>query len=184
MFPPAIFYYPLTEHPSSKIVWQGSSWRLREERLLLSDGSIHTKGIVDHPGAVVLVPIQDNQVYMIQQYRLSLDRTILELPAGSRKWDEAWLDCAQRELREEIGYRAETFTLLGRFWPSPGMSNEVMMLYLAAGLSAAPLPQDPDEQIEVRPMPLAELVSMATDGRIEDAKTIIGILRTASYLSL
>jgi hypothetical protein len=57
------------------------------------------------------------------------------------------------------------------------------MLYLAAGLLVASLPQDPDEQIEVRPMPLAELVSMATDGRIEDAKTIIGILRTASYLS-
>lgn len=148
----------------------------------LSDGSIHTKGIVEHPGAVVLIPFEDNQIYMIRQYRLALDRTILELPAGTRGWDESWLDCAQRELREEIGYRAETFTLLGRLWPAPGMSSEEMAVYLATELSPSPLPPDPDEQIEVTPMPLVELIPMVEDGRIQDAKSIVGILKAAAHL--
>lgn len=148
----------------------------------LSDGSVHTKGLVEHPGAVVLVPYQDNLVYMIRQYRLALDQTILELPAGTRGWEEGWLACAQRELREEIGYRAEQFVELGRIWPSPGMSNEVMTIFLATDLSPAPLPADPDEQIEVAPQPLAELVEMVGDGRIQDAKSIIGILRAAKHV--
>jgi ADP-ribose pyrophosphatase len=165
----------LTESASSRVVWEGGTWRLREERVRLPDGSIYVKGVVDHPGSVVLVPFQDDRIYMIRQYRLALRQTILELPAGTRGWDEDWLDCAQRELREEIGYQAERFTLLGRFWPTPGMSNEEMVIYLATGLSPAPLPPDLDEQIEVTPMPLTELVPMVKDGRIQDGKTIIGL---------
>jgi ADP-ribose pyrophosphatase len=178
-----LFCFPLSERISSKVIWQGSSWRLREERLLLPDGSIHVKGIVDHPGAVVLVPFQDNQIYMIRQFRSSLEETILELPAGARGWDEAWLDCAQRELREEVGLRAENLVEIGRIWPSPGMTNEEMVIYLARGLSPAPLPPDPDEEIEVTAMPVADLTAMAGDGRIRDAKSIIGILRAARYLA-
>ncbi|MFZ0547581.1 MAG: NUDIX hydrolase [Candidatus Promineifilaceae bacterium] len=172
----------MTEVISSTIVWEGSSWRLREERLRLADGSIYAKGIVDHPGSVVLIPYQDNQVFMIRQYRLALKQTILELPAGTRTPDEPWLVCAQRELREEVGHRAETFTALGRLWPAPGFSNEEMTIYLATGLTPAPLPQDPDEEIEVTPMPLADLLPMVRDGRIQDAKTVIGILKVAEYL--
>lgn len=143
---------------------------------MLPDGSLYVKGVVEHPGSVVLVPFQDDRVFMIRQYRPALKRTILELPAGTRGWDEDWLACAQRELREEIGYRAEDFALLGRFWPSPGMSNEEMVVYLATGLSPDPLPPDLDEQIEVTPMLLAELLPMVRDGRIQDAKTIIGLM--------
>ena len=105
------------------------------------------------------------------------------MPAGTRGWDEDWLVCAQRELREETGHRAETFTPLGQLWPAPGISDELMQLYLAETLSLAPLPGDEDEAIELTPMPLAELVEMAWNGRLQDAKSVVGILRTAHFLA-
>src|SRR5210317_1826228 len=94
-----------------KIAWQGSSWRLRIQPVQLPDGGTIEKGIIDHPGAVVMVTLRETaagpEVIMLRQYRLALDETILELPAGTRGWQEDWLACAQRELREETGYRAD-----------------------------------------------------------------------------
>lgn len=119
---------------------------------------------------------------MLNQYRLSLDRWILELPAGTREEDEDWLTCAQRELREETGYRANSWRPLGKVWPAPGLTNEIMAVYLATDLAKAPLNRDPDEQIEVQPFPIEELAAMALDGRLQDAKSVVGILRAAQEL--
>lgn len=170
----------------STIVWQGPSWRLRSEIIPLPDGNTVERGAVEHPGAVVLVPLYGDeaepQILMLRQYRFAIDETILELPAGTRGWQEEWLSCAQRELREETGFRAEQFTPLGEVWPAPGLSDEVMMVYLVSGLDTDPLPPDSDEVIELQPLPLSELVSMAFDGRLKDAKSIVGILRAASHL--
>lgn len=172
---------------SSHVIWQGQSWRLRVEKIVLPDGSRLERGAIEHPGAVVVVPLRladgDFEVLMLRQYRHAVDEEVLELPAGTRGWDEDWQACAQRELREETGYRAATLTALGEIWPAPGLSNELMTLYLARGLSPDPLSADLDEELEVRPMPLAELVAMAHDGRLQDAKSIVGILRAAVYLS-
>jgi ADP-ribose pyrophosphatase len=170
----------------SRIAWQGRSWRLLVQTSQSSDGSIVERGMVEHPGAVVLVPVRktggDLEVLMLHQYRRVLDESILELPAGTREGQEPWLACAQRELREETGYRADHFQELGRCWPAPGLSNEVMSIYLATGLHPDPLPQDGDEIIEVRPFLLQELVEMALNGRLHDAKSVVGILRTAYFL--
>lgn len=172
----------------SKPLWQqGGSWRLRLDTLQLPNGRTLEKATVEHPGAVVLVPLRPSangpEVLMLRQYRHALDQVILELPAGTRGWDEDWLDCAQRELREETGHRAEKFTMLGPIWAAPGISDELMQLYLAEDLSPAPLPGDEDEMIELVPLPLAELVEMAWNGRLQDAKSIIGILCTAHHLA-
>ena len=171
----------------SRIVWEGQ-WRVRVDTFRLADGRLYERGVIDHPGAVVLVPLLPGddgpQVLMLRQYRPALDLTILELPAGTREPDEPWLVCAQRELREETGQRAATFTSLGEVWAAPGLTNERMALFLAEGLSGDPLPMDVDEQIAVEPWPLAELAAMAIDGRLDDAKSVVGILRTARYLGL
>ncbi|MCA9918305.1 MAG: NUDIX hydrolase [Anaerolineales bacterium] len=172
----------------SEPLWQQEdSWRLRLDTLQLPNGRTLQKAAVEHPGAVVLVPLRPTangpEILMLRQYRHVLNQIILELPAGTRGWDEDWLLCAQRELREETGHRAETFTELGQIWPSPGISNEVMRLYLAENLAPAPLPGDEDEQIELAPMPLADLVEMCWNGRLQDAKSIVGILRTANFLA-
>jgi ADP-ribose pyrophosphatase len=127
------------------------------------------------------VPRQGEQVLMLRQYRPALDETILELPAGTRERAEPWLECAQRELREETGYRAAQFTSLGYIWPAPGLSSEVMAIYLATGLTPDPLPADFDEQFELVPMPLVDLLEMARDGRLQDAKSVIALLRTQAW---
>jgi ADP-ribose pyrophosphatase len=166
-----------------QIVWEGPSWRLRVRRLARPDGGAEEKGIVEHPGGVVLVPLlPDRQVLMLRQYRASLQGQILELPAGTRGWQEAWLACAQRELREETGYRAASLTPLCDCWPAPGYSDEVLRIYLATGLEADPLPGDFDEQIVLEKAPLGELLAMARDGRLRDAKSIAGLLRAAAHL--
>ena len=171
----------------SEIIWQGSSWYLQVDSLLLNDGLTVKKGAIVHPGSVVLVPIRplpnnQHEVLMIKQYRHVLDQTILELPAGTREWEEAWLPCAQRELQEETGYRAEQFDLLGEVWPAPGFTNELMHIYLAQDLHHDPLPGDVDEEIEVVPMALDALLLMVENGRIQDAKTIISIQKAAKFL--
>ena len=170
----------------SRIVWEGK-WRLRVDTFRLADGRVYERGVIDHPGAVVVVPLLPGddgpQVLMLRQYRPALDLTILELPAGTREPDEPWLVCAQRELREETGQRAATFTSLGEVWAAPGLTNERMALFLAEGLSGDPLPMDVDEQIAVEPWPLAELAAMAIDGRLDDAKSVVGVLRAARHLA-
>jgi ADP-ribose pyrophosphatase len=167
----------------SNLLWRGSSWNFWVHELAAPDGARLQKGVVEHPGSVVLVPVRQGEagleVLFIRQYRLALQETIVELPAGTRHWDEDWLACAQRELREETGYRAETLSFLGEFWPSPGLSGELMRLYAATDLCPDPLPGDVDEEISLYPIPLAEALAMAHDGRLRDAKSILGVLRTA-----
>jgi len=167
---------------SSRVQWQGSSWQLRVVEQRLIDGSTVERGVIDHPGSVLIVPLDREQVLMLSQYRVSLDRWILELPAGTREKQELWLECARRELREETGYRAQKWTELGQVWPAPGLTNEVMTIYLAQDLLPAPLEGDADEEIEVRPMPLDELARMALGGQMRDAKSIVGILRAVEHL--
>ena len=168
---------------SDRTIWEGKSWHFRVETIALPDKSEMERGKIDHPGAVVLVPVlndgDDPHVILIRQFRHALNETILELPAGTRGWNEDWELCAQRELQEETGFRADSFKNLGEILPSPGVSNELMTLYLATGLHPDPLPADADEEIEVMPTRLSDCLAMVQNGRIRDAKTIIGLWKTA-----
>jgi ADP-ribose pyrophosphatase len=178
----------LMKRKEKRLVWSGRSWQLYVETLEVGNGRLIERGQINHPGAVVLVPIliqsNDPQIVMIHQFRHALNETILELPAGTREREEAWLDCAQRELQEEAGYRADSFTELRQLWSTPGISNERMVIYLAADLHTDPLPVDVDEQIEVQPYRLSVLLEMIRNGRILDAKTIIGLWQTAVHFQI
>lgn len=181
-----LFFSCCMKRIASEIAWQGDSWHLQVDTLQLANNTAVTRGHIVHPGAVVLLPLRPSadgwELLMLRQYRPSLGRTILELPAGTRHWDEPWLDCAQRELREETGYRAERFVSLGDVWPAPGLSDELMKLYIAFDLTPDPLPADADEAIILHPMPFQTARQMAEDGRLQDGKSIIALLRTAVYL--
>lgn len=167
-------------------IWSTASWRLDVETWKMANGRLMEKGTVRHPGSIVLIPVRETangpEIIMIQQYRHTLDQVILELPAGTMEWEEEAEQCAQRELREETGFRAAHLVNLGQCWPAPGVSDELMTFFLAKTLIPDPLPMDDDEQIEVAPTLLPDLLSMCRMGKILDGKSIVGLMKAEIYL--
>ncbi len=162
--------------------FRGQCVTVRVDTVELPGGHITQREIVEHPGAVAIVPMRDDHtVVLIRQYRRAAQMHLLEIPAGTLEPDEDPMVCAQRELREETGLRAGTLTLLFSQFLAPGYSQEVLHVFLAEHLSADPLPGDLDESIETLELPLIDTPRMILDGRIRDAKTIAGLM-TAIYL--
>ena len=144
-----------------------------------TDGSLRQRDVVVHPGSVVVVPlVSPGEVCLIEVVRLAVGRTLVELPAGTLDRDEPLADAAARELAEETGYRAGRMEPAGSFWMSPGILRERMHLFVAHDLVAGPQALEPGERIRPRVVAWDEAVAMCLDGRIEDAKTIAGILLT------
>lgn len=141
------------------------------------NGVEYGRDIVVHPGSAVIVPyFEDGTIALVSQYRHAAGRSMLELPAGSLEEGETALECAAREVREEVGYSAEKLEKLTEFYVSPGFLTETMVVFLATGLTHAPLDGDDDEFIDIRRIPLSEAASMARGNRFSDAKTMLGIL--------
>lgn len=170
----------------SRVLHRGRFITFRIDTIVDADGGRHTREVVEHPGAVCIVPILGQDVLMVRQYRTPIGQVLLELPAGTLDHlpdgsIEAPDLAAPRELGEETGYRAEQWRSLGRFWSAPGFTEELMHLYLATDL--VPLEgysgPDTDERLEVEHIDWREAVAMAEDGRIRDAKTLVGLLRLA-----
>ncbi len=147
-------------------------------------GGRHTREVVEHPGAVCIVPVLGEDVLMVRQFRTPIGRILLELPAGTldRLPDGSIEDpdhAAPRELGEETGYAAREWRRLGSFWSAPGFTEERMHLFLATDLVAIDGYSGPDvdERLTVERLPWREAVAMAGDGRIEDAKSLVGLLQ-------
>lgn len=135
--------------------------------------------IIRHPGASAIVPLTEKgEVVMLKQYRHAMGDTLWEIPAGTFDGKEDPLVCARRELLEETGYAAATWTPLGAVTPVPGYSDERIHLFLARDLTAQTQNLDADEIIEVHKVPLERVAAMIIEGRIEDAKTIAAVYRT------
>jgi ADP-ribose pyrophosphatase len=149
------------------------------------DGRIHTRDVVDHPGAVAVVALDGADVLLVRQFRHAAGRALLEIPAGTRdRLDDGTLEApdltARRELAEETGFHAGSWRHLGAFWTAPGFASEEMHLFLARDLTPvlghAP---DPDERLELVRMPWREAIARADRGEIEDAKSLVGLYRLA-----
>ena len=135
--------------------------------------------VVRHPGAVAVVPlVGGDRVVLVRQMRESLDRRILEVPAGKRdEPGEPPEETARREVKEETGYRLTSLRPLGRIHSSPGFSDEEVLLYVGeAEPDGSPDPDDSEGDIEVVEMPLAEAVEAVRDGRITDGKSAVALL--------
>ena len=142
------------------------------------DGSMVKRVVVRHPGAVAVVPIHDDQLLLIRQYRAAVDEDLLEIPAG--KLDVAGeppLATARRELEEEIGFRASLWEPLGRFYTTPGFSDELMYLFVAYELTPVPLaPVGPEEEeSEIVSIQISEIPALIDSGEVRDAKTLIAL---------
>lgn len=164
------------------ILFQGRLFRVVREILRTPDGREHAREIVRHPGAVAIVPVlDDGRVCLIENYRIAVGRTLLELPAGTREPDENPAETARRELAEETGYRAGRMETLVTFYPSPGILDEQMHLFLATGLVPGPPAPEGGEQICPRPTAWPDVMNLLQSGRIEDAKTLVGLFWYATF---
>lgn len=138
----------------------------------------NTFDLVLHPGAVAMIPINAaGQLVLVKQWRRAAMRTLLELPAGTLEPNESPDQCAQRELQEEIGFKAQKITPLGGFFTAPGFCDEYIHLYLAEKLVSSPLLGDDTDEIEVATISLEEALQSIEEGKIVDAKTIVGVYR-------
>jgi len=133
--------------------------------------------IVRHPGAVTIIPLVDeDHVCLIRNYRVSVDKVLIELPAGTREPDEEAIITAERELIEETGYRCQNLEFLHRFLLSPGILDEQMYLFVATGLTAGSPAREEGEEIDNLVVTWQQAIDWVFSGEIKDAKTITGLL--------
>jgi ADP-ribose pyrophosphatase len=163
---------------SQEFAFRGQHIQVRLDAVQDTNGKTFVKEIVVHPGAVCVVPLLDNgDVVLVRQYRHAAGLELLELCAGGLNPGEDPLEAARRELEEETGYRADKLVERARFWTTPGFTTEFMYLYEATGLVKTQTNPDEDEVIEVEIANPDECLRMIDDGRIQDAKSILGLLR-------
>lgn len=159
-----------------KNIYTGQVVTLNVDTVRLPNGLTVDLEVVRHPGASAVVPMKDAEtVIMIRQFRHAAGGFIYEIPAGKLTPGEDPLNCAARELEEEIGYCAGSFELLSSIFTAPGFTDEVIHIYVATGLRPGVQQLDRDEVLEVVEMPLREAVENIEKGMIRDAKTIVGL---------
>ena len=168
---------------STETVYRGRIVNVRNDIAELRNGHHVPREVVEHPGGVAVVAVDDNGcVMMVRQYRYPMEEELLEIPAGRLEYGENHYDCAVRELSEETGCTARDIVYLGPIYPSPGFSRETLYIYLATGLVRGAAHPDEDEFLSVEAVPIDVLVGQIMAGEIKDGKTIIGILKAQKYL--
>lgn len=162
---------------SSEQVFDGKLLHVRRDKVRLPDGNSAVREWITHPGAVVILAVLDNRRLLFErQFRYSLQRVFLELPAGKIDAGEHPLDTAKRELREETGYKARRWRHLGVMHPCIGYSDERIDIFWAQGLVYVGHELDHGEFLEVTEMGIADALLAVRDGEITDAKTIAALM--------
>ncbi|KAG0184177.1 hypothetical protein DFQ28_011655 [Apophysomyces sp. BC1034] len=165
-------------------LYDGNFLTLKRDIVRLPDGKTATREFVEHPGAVMVLPLfNDGRVLMERQYRYPLGRVMVEFPAGKLDPREGGLACAKRELREETGYSANELVYLTRIHPVISYSTEFIDLYLARGLTEGECALDDGEFLETIVVEPAELDDWIRRGEVSDVKTIIGAFWLEKILS-
>lgn len=165
---------------TEKWPYKGKYFQVRSQSVEISGRPTKVWDLVVHPGAVAIIPVDDKgNLLLVEQWRRAVGKIILEIPAGLLEEGERPIDCAQRELQEETGYKAKTLTPFGGLYSAPGSSNEYVHLFLAKELIRSPLQADDTDSIDLRVLSLEEAKKMIEDGTICDSKTIAGILKYA-----
>lgn len=161
----------------SERIFTGKVLALDVETVELPDGNLNTREIIRHPGAVAILPIDENgNIIMVRQFRKALDQSILEIPAGKLELNEDSLDCAKRELIEEVGKSASYWSLLLSVWSAPGFTDEKIHIYLAKDFQETIGTPDEDEFLQVESYSPEKIEMMVESGKINDTKTILALL--------
>ncbi len=199
LLPPQLREEGKAEVLHSQVAYEGPLFKVLKEQVREPNGHVSDRDIIRHNGSVVILAVdtgksrdargtkgarggksarggkKDPLVIMERQYRHAAGQYLWELPAGKIEPNEERLAGARRELEEETGYAADRWTELVRYFASPGFLGEWMQVYLAEDLSAGTARPEPDETLEIYPMPLSEVEELIRKGEILDGKTLIGI---------
>lgn len=158
-------------------IYRGKIVNLYVDEVILCNKKKAKREIVEHSGAVAILPILDkDRIFLIKQFRKPIENELVELPAGKLEKGEEPEECAIRELEEEIGYIPGKLEKLTSIYTSPGFANEIIHIYLASDLKKTKIKRDDDEFMDILEVDIDEAIRMIEDGRIIDAKTIVGIL--------
>jgi ADP-ribose pyrophosphatase len=161
---------------ASTPIYDGKIIKVKVDDVKLPNGKIAKREIVNHPGAVAVMAItEDNKMIMVRQFRKPLERILVEIPAGKLEPGENPEACAGRELQEETGYTCATLRHQASFYTSPGFADEIVHLYRAEGIIAGEAKPDEDEFVELLHVTLDEAHKLIADGDIRDAKTIMAV---------
>jgi ADP-ribose pyrophosphatase len=167
---------------SSKLAYKGKVFSVFTDKVQEPGGHINTRDVIRHNGSIVILAVDESQdpndpdIILERQYRHATGQTLIELPAGRVEPGEATLAAAKRELIEETGYRAKRWTLLTRYFASPGFLGEWMQIYLARNIREGIATPEPDENIQVFRLKLSQALALAAANKIHDGKTLIGLL--------
>ncbi len=178
---------PKTRRASER-VYDGRIVKLDVDLVDAPDGSQIELEMIRHPGAAAVVPLlsgpgaEDPTVLLIKQYRYATDGTIWEIPAGVLEDGESPVECARRELLEEVGAVAGDLKHLTTIYTTPGFTDEQIHLFLATGLTLEETQHEPDEFIEVKSLSMSRALAMIRDGEIVDSKSITGLLYVAGFV--
>ena len=167
---------------SSEVIFEGRILNVRVDTVRTADGRRSTREIVEHADCIAVVAVDaDDNVLLVRQYRRAVGKELLEIPAGGIDDGEDAEAAVIREMQEETGFRPQRVERLGGFYSTPGFCTEYLHLYLAAGLTPGRLYAEDTRGIEVVRVPVAQVPDLVASGKIEDSKTIAGLLAYLEY---
>ena len=170
---------------TSEVMYEGVIFTITHDTAELENGSTAARDVLHHHGGVCVIPVtENNEIYLVKQFRYPFQTVTREVPAGKLEKGENHADCGRRELLEEVGCTCSEYIYLGEMLPTPAYDTEITHMYLAKGLTFSSQSLDPDEFLDVERIPLSEAVAQVMDGTIRDGKTQIAILKTARILGI
>ena len=166
---------------SSKLSFKGRIFNVYTDKVQEPNGTVNTRQVIRHSGSVVILALdastnpKDPDIILIRQYRHAAGQYLLELPAGRIEPGEKPLAAARREMIEETGFRAKKWSLLTKYYASPGFLGEWMQIYLAEQITPGIAQPEGDEDIELVRLPLSAAMALVATNQIHDGKTLIGL---------
>lgn len=169
----------------SDVIYEGVIFTITHDTVELENGNNAIRDVLLHNGGVCVIPVTDeNEIFLVKQFRYPFHTTTIEVPAGKLEKGENHAECGRRELLEETGCTCDEYIYLGEMLPTPAYNSEITYMYMARGLHFDKQSLDPDEFLDVEKIPLADAVKLVMDGKIRDGKTQIAILKAARILNI
>ncbi len=170
---------------SSETIYEGVIFTVKKDSAELENGTVARRDIILHSGGVCVIPVtENNEIFMVRQYRYPFHEITCEVPAGKLNYGENHAECGKRELLEETGCTCSEYIYLGEMYPTPAYNTEITHMYLAKGLEYKKQNLDEDEFLDVVKIPLEKAIQMVMDNEIKDGKTQLVILKASRLLGI